>query len=369
MRPLPLSVSCRCCFSHRICAACLRSKKRNKKFFTESLRRVVEVLSLEEGAVPVGSFKHLAFLYPGDIDLFEGLFFPFTDRATAATRARHRIAVMARRIELESHRGRMFFADFKAGYDERLFLLSNAEMSGGPDDVDLEAFLARLQTAVETELVSDDRARPARTLARRMARATCDVTRRHDWTELLEATRKLYTLRWTLPELIAGRKRLPRGTAEEGQERVVTLEEALQSKSVVKIDVWALLQDELGYSKFAEVTNFWNFQYRDAQTGTIRSMTKEFNRSYIASLDADLAHYSQPAHFNPLRGKLNRRLGRFGPRQFIWEGSDTERYVGFSGEAAMAQGLGAGGRGDAAGALPTLLLGEHTRPLVSVLAR
>ena len=33
-----------------------------------------------------------------------------------------------------------------------------------------------------------------------------------------------------------------------------------------------------------------------------------FNRSYIASLDADLAHYSQPAHFNPLRGKLNRRL-------------------------------------------------------------
>ena len=38
-----------------------------------------------------------------------------------------------------------------------------------------------------------------------------------------------------------------------------------------------------------------------------------FNRSYIASLDADLAHYSQPAHFNPLRGKLNRRLGRFGP--------------------------------------------------------
>ena len=306
MRPLPLSVSC--CFSHRICAACLRSKKRNKKFFTESLRRVVEVLSLEEGAVPVGSFKHLAFLYPGDIDLFEGLFFPFTDRATAATRARHRIAVMARRIELESHRGRMFFADFKAGYDERLFLLSNAEMSGGPDDVDLEAFLARLQTAVETELVSDDRARPARTLARRMARATCDVTRRHDWTELLEATRKLYTLRWTLPELIAGRKRLPRGTAEEGRERVVTLEEALQSKSVVKIDVWALLQDELGYSKFAEVTNFWNFQYRDAQTGTIRSMTKEFNRSYIASLDADLAHYSQPAHFNPLRGKLNRRL-------------------------------------------------------------
>ena len=47
-------------------------KKRNRKYFTESLRRVVEILSLEEGAVPVGSFKYLAFLYPGDIDLFEG---------------------------------------------------------------------------------------------------------------------------------------------------------------------------------------------------------------------------------------------------------------------------------------------------------
>ena len=114
-------------------------KKRNRKYFTESLRRVVEILSLEEGAVPVGSFKYLAFLYPGDIDLFEGesasaislslslslslclclclsdslflslyifegLFFPFTDRGVAASRAAGRIQTMARRIQLEEIR-------------------------------------------------------------------------------------------------------------------------------------------------------------------------------------------------------------------------------------------------------------------------
>jgi hypothetical protein len=29
----------------------------------------------------------------------------------------------------------------------------------------------------------------------------------------------------------------------------------------VKIDVWGLLQDELGYTKYAEVTNFFQLQY------------------------------------------------------------------------------------------------------------
>ena len=259
-------------------------KKRNKKYFTESLRRVVEVLSLEEGAVPVGSFKYLAFLYPGDVDLFEGLFFPFTNRSTAAVRAAGRIQTMARRIQLEEGRGKMFFADFKAGYDERLFLLSEAELAAGSEAFDEAEFLRRLTVSVEQGLLTESRAAPARKLATRMAAygAEDSTSRKHDWIELVEAVRKLYTLRWSLQELVAGVKTLPcvrqHSTATE-EALVIPLSDALQAGSVVKIDVWGLLQDELGYTKYIEVTNFFALQYRDAETSQIRSMTKEFSTS------------------------------------------------------------------------------------------
>ena len=283
-------------------------KKRNRKYFTESLRRVVEVLSLEEGAVPVGSFKYLAFLYPSDIDLFEGLFFPFTDRSTAAWRAAGRIQTMARRIELEEARGKMFFADFKAGYDERLFLLSNEEerFDFSAEDFDADGFLERLDSAVSGGLLSRQQAEPAKALAMRISASLAarrvdtsvgsesggqadpvpyssrnrtaaaadsrqapgrpqkhvlpsaaddprrsSTIRAHDWIELKEAVRKLYTLRWSLSELVAGRKTMREGSS--GSSVVTHLGEALQSGSVVKIDVWGLLQDELGYTKYAEV--------------------------------------------------------------------------------------------------------------------
>jgi hypothetical protein len=246
-------------------------KKRNKKYFTESLRRVVEILSLEEGAVPVGSFKYLAFLYPGDIDLFEGLFFPFTNRDTAAVRAAGRIQTMARRIQLEEKKGTMFFADFKAGYDNRLFLLSDDELASGSDSFNAAEFQRRLEGAIERGLLTDARAHPARTLSLRMAAYsdTDAASREHDWIELVEEVRKLYTLRWSLQELVAGVKTLPRDGGHPRKR--IQLRDALQAGSVVKIDVWGLLQDELGYTKYSEVTNFFQLQYRDAETSQIRS--------------------------------------------------------------------------------------------------
>ena len=64
--------------------------------------------------------------------------------------------------------------------------------------------------------------------------------------------------------------------AKEDENRQLSQEKQQLARDYAKLQAaYALLQDELGYSKFAEVTNFWNFQYRDAHTGTIRSMTKE----------------------------------------------------------------------------------------------
>jgi hypothetical protein len=44
-------------------------RRRNRDFFADSLSRIVELISVEEGSLPVGSFKYLAMTYPGDIDM------------------------------------------------------------------------------------------------------------------------------------------------------------------------------------------------------------------------------------------------------------------------------------------------------------
>jgi hypothetical protein len=44
-------------------------RRRNRDFFSDSLSCIVELISVEEGSLPVGSFKYLAMTYPGDIDM------------------------------------------------------------------------------------------------------------------------------------------------------------------------------------------------------------------------------------------------------------------------------------------------------------
>lgn len=66
--PMPLT--------YRVTAHAQLTKMRNIKYFSDLQLRMVELLSLEEGALPVGSFKYLCMAYPGDIDMCETLVGP-----------------------------------------------------------------------------------------------------------------------------------------------------------------------------------------------------------------------------------------------------------------------------------------------------
>ena len=66
----------------------------------------------------------------------------------------------------------------------------------------------------------------------------------------------MYTLRWSLEELVAGVKMLPGSPSPSMPQEslTITLAEALMSNSVVKIDVFAHFLDDLGYMK-VRITN------------------------------------------------------------------------------------------------------------------
>jgi hypothetical protein len=73
------------------------TKQRNMKYSKDLQVRMVELLSLQAGALPVGSHKYLCMAYPGDIDLCEVLVYPETSAREAAERVAERIQIMARR--------------------------------------------------------------------------------------------------------------------------------------------------------------------------------------------------------------------------------------------------------------------------------
>ena len=150
-------------------------------------------------------------------------------------------------------------------------MLSDSQLAAGNEAFNAAEFQQRLGEAVHRGLITAARAQPARTLSARIAAySEADAaSHKHDWIELVEEVRKLYTLRWSLEELVAGVKILPGDAGQPSAE--VRLSDALQAGSVVKIDIWGLLQDELGYTKYCEVTNFFQLQYRDAESFQIRS--------------------------------------------------------------------------------------------------
>jgi hypothetical protein len=122
---------------------------------------------------------------------YERLFFPLSDRTTAAKRAAGRIQLVARRIKLaEAGAGAspVFFADFKAGYDSRLDLLSPAQpppsasstsptigddscYPPSPESFDAPMFFARLDAAEVEGIVSAPKAAAARAAAQAMVEA------------------------------------------------------------------------------------------------------------------------------------------------------------------------------------------------------
>ena len=121
--------------------------------------------------------------------------------------------------------------------------------------MDLAAVAAELDRLHRTGVLARDAA-PARRIAA-LAAACAEGGGDEAWAALTEAHRQLYTLRWSIRELLYGRKQLARVEREphvgylvaassrvedeqrrEGQRSVSLAEVIAQAQSLVKVDVW-----------------------------------------------------------------------------------------------------------------------------------
>ena len=240
--------------------------------------------------VIVGSFRYSAHEYPGDIDLME------TIQIKGVNAAKKDVAARLKRIATSLRRSKhMYMGDFKAGMDARYYIDVGAFVL--PKDPTRRLYLtgysskavrARVDELVDAGLLSDDEAR----VILGLVVAAPDYVQHK---ELLDAVKKRCVLRWSIDELIAGKKELPAG-------KTVTLQDALGQQTVVKMDVWALLG-----GRFIELTNWINLSAIDSKG--VHHQLSEPMENQVENIVKDVEIYKNPALKKHM--KLAKRLWRY----------------------------------------------------------
>ena len=237
-------------------------KKRTLDGLTQETRSLIELITLQKGTFPVGSFKYKAHRYPGDIDIFEPVK-ACCDIETATKSISEKIQNMAKAI---SNRKDVYLGDFKAGLDYR-YQITNADNANSKLN---ELFNSNLLSREELE----------------------EALEQKNLDDLVEYMRKFYIVRWNLEELMSGIKILP-------QNKRLTLEEAITHKTIVKIDLWAP-QD----GNYNEVTNFFLI-VMIGKDGKEVVLNEELG-DRLVNLNHDIVKYGSKKNRNSL--KLAKRL-------------------------------------------------------------
>jgi len=215
----------------------------------------------------VGSYKYIVHEYPADIDLFEEY-----DNCCGLEEATHDVAKKFRVIaENLSKKGNIYLGDFKAGVDDR-YEIDIGTIQGyqlhAYDPIHIRKAIIKLKDKgliTKQEMVE-------------WLRLVVDQPSVLEYDELRNTVRSRYVVRWTLDEIIAGRKRLP-------LDKEITLEDALAHKSVVKIDIWTCLN-----KRYVEMTNWYMLTYTDAN-GKKHNLSQKPEK-YETSLVYDIRYYS-----------------------------------------------------------------------------
>lgn len=221
----------------------------------EQLRYILNMISLTESPNIVGSAKYSEHKYPGDIDVFESAVSKST-REEALSEFAGLFRNIGKLISIEST---VKLADFKCGHDARFKYDESMSKS---------EFLMHL--------------RSKGLLSEKELRWKLSALESGDEDKVDDHLRNLTVIRWELPELIMGCKKL-RGNME------ITLEEALSMNAITKLDAITWFG-----SRLQSVEVFYMIGYTEG--GRIKTFHKMDD--YAKGIAADIIKYRTN---NPLK--------------------------------------------------------------------
>ena len=223
--------------------------------YPDSLKFVLDIVTINETPNVVGSAKYMGMSYASDVDVFEDILMK-TNKKEAVELYANLIATIASEIAMTDRK--ILFNGFKAGMDNRYSFEMTEHTKKNEAAVELNKLCAK-------NLIDHDKHKELNSLL-------C----KGDWKEFNEQIRLLRTIRWTVLELIEQKKHLTAGKS-------MTLQEAIAMPSLVKLDVISYIE-----SKVQAIQDLGDYMVR---------MKEDFDR------------YSSVEEYNPL--KLMKRLWAF----------------------------------------------------------
>lgn len=234
----------------------------------QSLKKILDVVTIEKQVKPVGTYGYNIFEYPGDIDLFEKLrsdkpLKMFLENIVS------RLKNITESILLSDN---IFFVELKAGIDERFEIIDYANTL---------LVAKQLKSWKNNGLITKEEAIESTQLIKKYHQAKKQNDKEVDnlFNIMIENIREYKMLRWSASEILAGKKKM-RGDIE------LSLYDALNMKEVTKLDTLVWYDN-----RYIEMTNFFYFEIIDPITKNITIISKPFS-NYIESINKDIRKYA-----------------------------------------------------------------------------
>lgn len=251
---------------------------RLKESLPEDIQKIIDSISIDKKQPTkiVGSFQYIIHEYPGDIDGIE----EFTG-CCSINQSIRTIAKSIKTIALNVKNLKYsYLGDFKAGIDSRFYIETGDWILKDKHleliKYDIKHIKNRLDMLYQSNLLSKQKYDYINSLV-----VYKPTFLQHK--KIYDTIKDLYILRWSLNELLKGRKNLV-------DNMIISLEEALTKKTIVKIDLYSLVQN-----RFIEITNFYVLKSK-TEDNRIVSLSVETQRwDYINKLKKDIIIYAQPS--------------------------------------------------------------------------
>ena len=249
------------------------TKYKDPNSYSKKTKQLINLITAKNDINPVGSQKFKIHRYPGDIDLFEPVKY-----CCSLEKALNYIVRDIKKIARDIKKtDKVFLGDFKAGIDERYFI-DCGELTPTYEVINYnkEEIIDQLIKLKSLKLLSE---KDFNEIKKKLP-SDKDITPLK-WYKFQSYYKNFYTIRWSLDELIKGQKQI----GFNNNLKELTLKEALQHNTIVKIDIWGKVNN-----KFIELTNFFLLIYKDRANKEYVINMKLNN--YIESLIKDIKIYS-----------------------------------------------------------------------------
>jgi hypothetical protein len=258
--------------------------KRLQISYSAPENRVVHLLSRisPEDTQVVGSVSYRDILWPGDIDMHSNVVELGSLEELGETVAETVQEIVAQ----VRNDGDLFYSELKAGEDDRFALpMGEWELAEGETDPHIAGFnlcsvLTIIELWVKYGLVSKSEGERLGDLAKR---AESDPVA---WADLHAWAHKKKIMRWGQRDVLAGK------LSWNGVD--VTLEEAIMSPSVVKLDLWFW-----DGTRYVEVSDFMSLYY--VKDGELVSQNPE-QPHFVDGIKASIVSHFSVEEWGPLKG-------------------------------------------------------------------